>query len=53
MMKTYYIEISRAFTTLRIISSECEDKEDAYDKMITEWPVLASIINKSKIEELK
>ena len=52
-LKTYYIEVVRDFTTLKLMAFECEDKTDAYDKMVTEWPVLVSRININRIEELK
>ena len=52
-LKTYYIEVVRDFTTLRLMAFECEDKTDAYNKMVTEWPLLASRINFHRIEELK
>jgi len=52
-LKTYYIEVERDFTTLRLMAFECEDKMDAYDKMVSEWPLLSSRINIYKIVELK
>lgn len=52
-LKTYIIEIEREHTSLKILAFECEDKADAYDKMIGEWSSLAFSINKGQIVEYK